>query len=205
MNLRTIGLVDDDPKMLQALDRLLVANGFHPRRFSSAEDFLARHRTEPCDCVILDLRMPGIDGLELLERLRKLEIPIPVIFLSGEGDIPASVRAIKGGAVDFLTKPVDATDLMNALRLALHEAAKVRANREAADQLRGRFATLTPRETEVLRHVITGKLNKQIAADLGISEQTVKIHRMRLVEKTGLPSVAELVRAADHLGIEPAA
>jgi FixJ family two-component response regulator len=204
MNPATIGLLDDDPGMLHALERLLAGRGFRVCCFSSPDEFLGGYRAAGLDCVVMDLAMPGTGGLEVQERLRKAGAVLPVVFLSGEGDIPASVRAIKGGAVNFLTKPVDAAELLNALRLALIESAKSRAAEEQLAGLRERFGQLTAREREVLCHVITGKLNKQIAADLGISEQTVKIHRMRITEKTGLPSVAELVRAADRLQLDPA-
>lgn len=204
MNTRTIALVDDDADLLVALRRLLAANGYQTIAYQRAEDFLQRHAEDGCECVILDLRMPGIDGLAVQDLLAGSGSPMPIVFLSGEGDIPSSVRAIKAGAQNFLTKPVDAPQLLEAVRGALAEAARMRADHEASERMRARFATLTAREAEVLRHVITGKLNKQIAGDLGISEQTVKIHRMRLTEKTRLLSVAELVRAADQIGIEPA-
>jgi FixJ family two-component response regulator len=204
MNSGIIALVDDDPGMLKALARLLSGQGFAVRTFASAEEFLLGYRELQFDCAVFDLAMPGIDGIELQEILRRREVALPVIFLTGEGDIPATVRAIKGGALNFLTKPVDTAELLNMLRLALIEATKSRVGEAQLAGLRERFDLLSPREREVLRHVITGKLNKQIAADLGISEQTVKIHRMRITEKTGLPSVAELVRAADQLRLEPA-
>jgi FixJ family two-component response regulator len=199
-----IGLVDDDAGMLQALERLLIPRGFQVHSFPSAEDFLIAYREKDLDCVVLDLSMPGLCGLHVQEHLRQSGNDLPVVFLSGAGDIPTTVRAIKGGAVNFLTKPVNSAELLNSLRLALIQAAKSRATRQEREALRERFALLTPRENEVLRHVIAGKLNKQIAADLGNSEQTVKIHRMRVTEKTGLHSVAELVRAANLLELDPA-
>ncbi len=199
-----IGLVDDDTGMLQGLERLLAPKGFAIHVFPSGEDFLVSYREIALDCVVLDLALPGLGGFGIQEHLRKQGAGLPVIFLTGEGDIPASVRAIKAGAVNFLTKPVDAADLLNSLRLALIESARIRSGREEVSRLRHRFDQLSPRETEILRHVIAGKLNKQIASDLGICEQTVKIHRMRITEKTGLPSVAELVRAAGQLQLEPA-
>lgn len=204
MNPATIGLLDDDPGMLQALHRLLASRGFKVRDFSSPEAFLLSYRSAGLDCLVMDLAMPGASGLEVQDRLRKAGARLPVIFLTGEGDIPASVRAIKGGASNFLTKPVDATELVNAIRLALIESARSRSGESDLAGFRERFTRLTARETEVLRHVIAGKLNKQIAMDLGICEQTVKIHRMHITEKTGLPSVAELVRAADRAGLLPA-
>ncbi len=204
MNAATIGLLDDDPRMIQALHRLLASRGFQVRDFPSPEAFLLSYRSAELDCLVMDLAMPGTSGLEVQEHLRKAGARLPVVFLTGAGDIPASVRAMKGGASNFLTKPVDSSELINAIRLALIESAKSRAGESDLAGIRERFARLTTRETEVLRHVISGKLNKQIAHDLGICEQTVKIHRMRITEKTGLPSVAELVRAADRAGVQPA-
>ncbi|MBK1880931.1 response regulator transcription factor [Luteolibacter pohnpeiensis] len=204
MKTPTIGIVDDDPGIVQSLGRLLTNRGFQVHGFHSAEEFLWNHREPALDCAVFDLEMPGLGGLELQEQLRKKGNLLPVVFLSGEGDIPSTVRAMKGGAINFLTKPVDAGELLNSLRLALIQRNRERLEAHEHAEIRGRFESLTPREQEVLRHVIAGRLNKQIAAELGISEQTVKIHRMHITEKTGLPSVAELVRAASDLHIEPA-
>lgn len=204
MNTGAIAIVDDDPGILRSLDRLLSGRGFVVRTFPSAEAFLSSYGKEPIDCALFDLAMPGLDGLKLQERLRQRGVTLPVVFLTGEGDIPASVRAIKAGAVNFLTKPVDAKELLETLRVALIEGSRTRAAGKELASLRERFDRLTPRELEVLRHVIAGQLNKQIASDLGISEQTVKVHRMHITEKAGLPSVAELVRAAGLLGISSA-
>lgn len=201
----TIGLLDDDPGMLEALQRLLTGRGYRVCAFLCPDEFLIGFRQAGLDCVIMDLQMPRIGGLEVQDRLKQAGVVLPVVFLTGEGDIPATVRAIQGGAVNFLTKPVDAEELLNAVRLALIESSKVAASEARLVRLREGFARLTPREHEVLCHVISGKLNKQIAADLGICEQTVKIHRMRITGKTGILSVAELVRAADLLKIAPAA
>jgi len=200
-----IALVDDNPQMLLGLERLLTGRGFNVRSFCSAKEFLAGCETSCPDCAIFDLAMPEIDGLTLQDLLRRRGVSLPIIFLSGEGNIPACARALKAGAVNFLTKPVDATAMLSSLREALAKCAKERACENEVAGLRERFAQLSPRELEVLGHVIAGKLNKQIAGDLGIAEQTVKIHRMRLTEKTGLPSVAELVRASALLGIPAAA
>lgn len=205
MKSETIGLLDDDSGILRSLDRLLRGRGYQVRQFSSPQEFLGSHGEADLDCLILDLAMPGVDGLELQARLKQSGSSLPIIFLTGEGDIPSTVKAMKAGAVNFLTKPADIKELMNALRLALMENARHRADEEEIADLRGRFERLSPREGEILRHVIAGKLNKQIAADLGISEQTVKIHRMKITEKMGLPSVAELVRAAHQLHLEPVA
>lgn len=202
----TIGLVDDDPGILQSLDRLLTGQGFQIRTFPTAEAFLRGYRDAALDCVILDLELdgPGQGGLDLQEHLLRCGASLPVVFLSGRADIPASVRAMRAGAVHFLTKPADAGELLSALRQALTESLKKRAKDRELAALRERFAVLSAREMEVLLHVIAGKLNKQIASDLGISEQTVKIHRMRITEKSGMPSVAELVRASCLLDFEPA-
>lgn len=201
----TIGLVDDDPAILQGLERLLIGRGFRVLTYSSAEAFLCKYLEAALDCVVLDLQLPGQGGLDIQEHLRRCGECLPVIFLSGRGDIPASVRAMRAGAVHFLTKPVDFPELLGALRQALTESVKRRTRDRELASLRERFAALSTREMEVLLHVISGKLNKQIASDLGISEQTVKIHRMRITEKSGMPSVAELVRAACLLDYEPAA
>ena len=204
MNSPTIAIVDDDPGVAKALNRLLSGRGFSVSTFASAETFLTDYRKSKFDCAIFDLSMPGVGGLELQETLRKEGSQLPVVFLTGEGDIPSAVTAMKGGAVNFLTKPVEAGQLFNALRLALIQRRQQQSEDRDIETMRERFSRLSPRESEVLTHVITGKLNKQIAADLKISEQTVKIHRMRITEKCELQSVAEIVRAAGILGIEPA-
>ena len=196
-------LLDDEPEMLKALTRLLRAEGFQVQAFSSAREFLAyAHQQEPA-CLVLDLAMPDIDGLAVPERLRQGGTDLPIIFLTGHGDIPMSVRAIKAGAENFLTKPVNAAELLPAIRAALQRAADRQSEREEVAALRERLACLTPREREVLGHVIAGKMNKQIAADLGTGEQNIKVHRGRLMRKLGLKSVAELVRLAERLGVPP--
>lgn len=200
----TVFLVDDEPEMLKALSRLLRSRGFTVRAFSSAREFATAYRPAEPGCLVLDVAMPGVDGFELQGRLARDGVPLPVIFLTGHGDIPMSVRAIKAGAVDFLTKPVDHADLVRAVRAALERSAAQEAEHAAVADLSARLATLTPRELEVLRHVITGRLNKQIAAHLGTSEQTVKVHRMRLTRKMGIASAVELARAAARLGVKPA-
>ncbi len=200
----TIALVDDDKGILRAFKRLLTTKGFTVHTFDCPEVFLTQVKCLDPDAVILDVSMPGLDGLEVQTRLNRLDLPPPVVFLTGDGDIPTSVLAIKAGAANFLTKPVDEEELLNALRLAIIEGSKNRADSAEISRCKKLFDVLSVRELEVLRHVITGKLNKQIGADLGIREQTVKIHRMRITEKTGLPSVAQLVRASGNAGIEPA-
>lgn len=201
----TVVLVDDEPGMLRALTRLLQAEGFAVRSFGSAEAFLEAPRMTGAWCLILDMAMSGMSGLELQSRLHAEGIRAPVVFLTGHGDIPMSVRAIKSGAVDFLTKPVHDEDLLGAVRAALEQAGRLAAEEEQERGLRTRLQKLTPREYEVMQHVITGLLNKQIAQKLGTSEQTIKVHRMRLMEKLGLTSVVELVHAAARLGVPGAA
>lgn len=197
-------LVDDEPGMLKALSRLLGAEGFKVMAYRSATDFLANFPEESIGCLVLDVAMPGLDGMELQQRLNESGNPLPVIFLTGHGDIPMSVRAIKSGAVDFLTKPVHDEELLAAVRMALQLSEARAAEKAVSTGHRERLDRLTPRELDVMRKVITGKLNKQIAADLGTGEQNVKIHRMRMMEKMGVESVAELVRVAERLGVEPA-
>ena len=199
-----IGLVDDDAAMLRALRRLLEAEGFTVKTWASADGLLRALPADVPDCLVLDVQMPGLNGLDLHGHLGTLGLRVPVIFLTGKGDIPMTVRAIKGGAVNFLTKPVADEALFAAVRAALGIAAAQRAADERLAGVRRCFDSLTPREQEVLTHIITGKLNKQVAADLGTSEQTIKVHRMRVMEKMGVHSVAELVRLADSLGIAPA-
>lgn len=200
----TVFLVDDEPGILKALSRLLGTEGFKVTCFLSASDFLADFPQETIGCLVLDVAMPGLDGMDLQQRLSDSGSQIPVIFLTGHGDIPMSVRAIKSGAVDFLTKPVHDEKLLAAVRSAIKLAESRAAERAASTGLRARLERLTPRELDVMRHVITGKLNKQIAANLGTGEQNIKIHRMRMMEKMGVESVAELVRLAERLGVEPA-
>ena len=200
-----VAVVDDEPAVRRALGRLLRAEGFDVRSYASAGEFLDRVRSEPVDCAVVDVAMPGLTGLELQARLKREGVGVPLIFLTGRGDIPMSVRAIKEGAVNFLTKPVDASALLAAVQAALEDLGRRRVAEEERGELRRRFDLLTPREFEVLRHVIAGKPNKRIAADLGVGEQTVKVHRMRITEKLGLTSVAEIVRGAERLGVQPAA
>ncbi len=197
-------LVDDEPELRQALIRLLKAEGLEVEGFGSAPDFLARVTADTTGCLVLDLSMPGLDGLELQERLTATDAKLGIVFLTGHGDIPTSVRAIKAGALDFLTKPVRRDDLVRAVRAALDHAGAQHAAAAANAALRSRYGQLTPREREVFTHVIAGKLNKVIAADLGTTEQTIKVHRARVMEKLAVDSVAGLVRAAQQLGVPPA-
>jgi FixJ family two-component response regulator len=201
---RKVYLVDDEPELRQALTRLLKAEGFDVEAFGSAMEFLARLDGACAGCALLDLAMPGIDGLELQQRLSAIGAHLGIVFLTGHGDIPTSVRAVKAGAIDFLTKPVRRAELLRAVNAALDHAQTQQAAETGRAELRGRFEQLTPREREVLTHVIAGKLNKVIAADLGTSEQTIKVHRARVMEKLDVGSVADLVRVAQQLGVAPA-
>lgn len=192
-------VVDDEEGMVRALERLLRAEGYEARGFTSAADFLEAYRHRPgidC-CLVLDVAMPGLDGLRLQELLTNGGVLVPIVFLSGHADIPISVRAMKAGAIDFLTKPVEGHLLLNSVRAALVKAGEQRRLGEFARRL----PLLTPREREVLEHVVTGKLNKQIAGELGTGEQNIKIHRGRMMQKLGVESLAELVRFTAQLGI----
>ena len=199
--LPTVFLVDDEPGMLKALTRLLTAEGFTVRGFPLARTFLESYRAEELSCLVLDVAMPELNGLDLQERLSHAGILLPIVFLTGHGDIPMSVQAIKAGAVDFLTKPVNDADLLRAVRVALQRAAEQRERASEMAKLRERLASLTPREREVMGHVVAGQLNKQIAGDLGTGEHTIKVHRARVMEKMGVESLADLVRAAERLGL----
>jgi FixJ family two-component response regulator len=198
-----IHVVDDDPSFRTAVTRLLRAAKYEVRGYASAAEFLD---SDPCadpGCILLDLRMPGVGGLDLQQSLARMEERLPIIFLTGHGDIPATVCAMKAGAVDFLTKPVRREALLRAVQNALDVDAKGRAARAVLRDLQNRYENLTPREREVLVHVVSGRLNKQIAFDLGTAERTIKAHRASVMEKLGVQSVAELVRAAQELGIKP--
>jgi FixJ family two-component response regulator len=193
-NAPIVHLVDDDGDVLKAVGRLLMAAGHACRIYPTAEDFLATHDPDRPGCAIIDLGLPGLDGFCIQERLLASGTGSPVIFLTGIGDIPASVRAMKAGAVDFLTKPVEAEDLLAAVEEALNRDVAFRAARSDRDSLQRRLTSLTPREREVLDLVVMGRLNKQIAADIGAAEKTVKVHRGRMMRKMGVRTVADLVR-----------
>jgi FixJ family two-component response regulator len=201
----TVFLVDDEAELRKALTRLLQAEGYGVVAFGSAEEFLKAKPPTAGGCLILDMAMPGMGGLDLQQRLIEAGNAVPIIFLTGRSDIPMSVRALKAGAVDFLTKPVEAAKLLPAVRAALQKSAAQQAANAELMELRQRFAQLTPRERQVLQQVLTGKLNKQIAADLGISLHTIKVHRGRMMVKLGIQAVADLVRAARKLGETPEA
>ena len=190
----TVFIVDDDVSFLRSVSRLLGASGFHVVIHNSAAEFLAMLKPETRGCVVSDLKMPGLDGMALQQALQKAGSPLPILFLTGHGDIPVTVQAMRRGAEDFLTKNAPKKDLIAAVKRALDTNEKDRASRERHKQLQQRINTLTDREREVLEHVICGQLNKQIAADLGIHERTVKLHRTSITAKLGVHSVAELTR-----------
>jgi len=189
-----VRIVDDDASFLKAVSRMLQASGFEVRTFTSAAEFLSRPELDVPGCVLADLQMPGLNGLELQEALAKEGHRLPVIFLTGHGDIPTTVQAMRHGAEDFLTKLAPKKDLLEAVRRALDRDSLERAGRARREALRARFAGLTLREREVLQHVVQGKLNKQIAYDLGIHERTVKLHRTSITTKLGVFSTAELTK-----------
>ncbi len=196
-------LIDDEPSVLKALARVLCATGFRTASFSSPQSFLEQYEPAARGCIVLDVSMPGLTGLELQQALIEKNCSLPIVFLTARGDIPTSVRAMKHGAVDFLTKPVDDNDLIAAVDRALDQEATDRVRRAQIAELQMRFSMLTSREQEVLGHVIAGRLNKQIAAVLGTTEKTVKVHRARVMEKMQAQSLAELVRLSGTAGISP--
>jgi FixJ family two-component response regulator len=194
-------VVDDDAAMRQSLSNLIRSVGLRVEAFASAQEFLRSKRPDVPGCLVLDVRLPGLSGLDLQKRMAEADIEIPIIFVTGHGDIPMTVRAMKAGAVEFLTKPFRDQDLLDAVQQALERDRTARAQREVIDELRARLESLTPREQQVMGLVVAGLLNKQIAGKLGTSETTVKVHRHQVMEKMGADSLAELVRMADRLKI----
>src|SRR5262245_44224906 len=195
-----IFLVDDEPAIVKAMSRLLRTRDYDVRAFTSPQDFLANHDPVLPGCAIFDVSMPGLDGLELQEAMTAGGFVRPVIFMTGKGDIPTSVRAMKAGAIDFLTKPVSDKDLLAAIARAKEQDARSRQAHAELTEIQGKITTLTPREREVLTHVVAGRVNKQIAGDLGTVEKTIKVHRSRMMEKLGVRTVADLVRLAEKAG-----
>jgi len=198
----TVFLVDDDSSVRRALTRLIKSAGYPVLAFASAGEFLENN--VPSDgpaCLVLDIRMPGLSGLDLQGELQKRDSILPIIFITGHGDIPMSVKAMKAGAVDFLPKPVKDKELLHAIEQALARAGRENADRGEIADIRRRSVTLTPREREVMELVVTGMINKQIAYELGTVEKTIKIHRARVMEKMRAGSLAELVRIAERIGI----
>jgi len=197
----TVFVVDDDPPVLKAIGRVLRSTGLNVVTFESSREFLNDYDAGVTGCLLLDLSMPDLNGLELQQALADRGGTTPIIFLSGHGDVPSSVRAMKRGACDFLTKPADERELIEAVQTAIEKDRAARSERRELAGIQSRLDSLTPREREVLEHVVSGQLNKQIAADLGTVEKTIKVHRARVMEKMGVESLAELVQLAQRAGI----
>jgi FixJ family two-component response regulator len=195
-------VVDDDSSVRVAMERLMKSVGLTVKTFASAQEFLEQATPAWSGCLIADLRMPGMGGLDLQDQLNARQVSLPVIFLTGYGTVPASVRAMKSGAVDFLEKPVDDQTLLDAVHKALESDREARLNQAEMLALQQRLTALTPREYEVLTFIISGRLNKQAAAELGTTEKTIKVHRARIMEKLQCASLAELVRLAEKAGIK---
>ncbi len=196
-----IVVIDDDASVRKALDNLFKSIGFAVELFASPQEFLQSGRPDRPGCIVLDIRFPGRSGLDMQRDLANVNAQLPIIFITGYGDIPMSVRAMKAGAVEFLTKPFRDQDLLDAVGAALERDRARRAGDLRLTELRTRFATLTPRERQVMALVVAGRLNKQIAGELGVSEMTVKMHRRQVMRKMQAAGVAQLVRLADQLGI----
>jgi len=196
-----VAIVDDDPSVRRGLQRLIRSAGWKTETFASAQEFLARPRAAFPSCLVLDLQLPGLSGLDLQKRMTEVDLGVPIVFLTGHGDIPATVQAMKAGAVEFLTKPVDEQELLHAIQEAVERDRRARLQRAETNELRERYKSLTAREQEVMQRVISGMLNKQIAAGLNITEDTVKFHRGHIMRKMRADSLADLVRMAGDLGI----
>lgn len=194
-------VVDDDETVRKSLESLLRSAGLNVETFASAQEFLAVPRAAAPGCLVLDVRLPGLSGLELQERMAEAGVEIPIVFITGHGDIPMSVRAMKAGAVEFLTKPFSDQDLLDAVTQAIERDRDARGRRAESEELRARYEALTPREREVMELVASGLLNKQAAARLEISEATVKIHRGQVMQKMRADSLSDLVRMAEKLGL----
>jgi FixJ family two-component response regulator len=199
----TVIVVDDDPAIRESLGSLLRSVGLEFRAFASVPEFLKSERPDGPTCLVLDIRLPGRSGLEFQRELSAAGIHLPIIFITGHGDIPMSVQAMKGGAIEFLTKPFRDQDLLDAIQLGLARDRAEREDERALAALRERFETLTPREREVMAQVVKGRLNKQIAGDIGISEITVKVHRGQVMRKMKASSLPDLARMADKLKLTP--
>lgn len=197
----TVFLVDDEPAVVKAMSRLLRTRGYSVCAFTSSLDFLAHHDPAIPGCAILDVSMPDLDGLALQQAMTGEGFDRPVIFMTGKGDVPTSVRAMKAGAIDFLTKPVSDTEIFAAIARAERQDTHCRQTQSERTSIEEKIATLTPREREVLGHVVAGRLNKQIAGDLGTVEKTIKVHRSRVMAKLGVRTVADLVRLVGKVGL----
>jgi FixJ family two-component response regulator len=194
-------VVDDDPSVREALGRLIRSEGLRVEVFASAAEFLTRPRAKSPSCLLLDVQLPDLSGLDLQRRMVDANNEIPIVFITGHGDIPTTVRAMKAGAVEFLTKPLVEGDVLESIRQAIARDRVARDNQAETAAVCARYASLTPREGEVMELVVSGLLNKQIAGELGISEETVKVHRGHMVRKMGADSLAGLVRMSERLGI----
>jgi len=198
-----VHLVDNDPRVLKSVARLLASAGYRTQASTSPQEFLAHYDASVPGCLVLDLAMPGGSGLELQHVLHARNVALPVVFLSGCSEVPDCARAMKEGAVDFLTKPVEAEALLAAVQRAIATDERQRAQADEAHALHAHFDGLTPRERELLPYLVSGKLNKQIAGELGVVEKTVKVHRAHVMHKLGVRSMADLVRLTVRAGIEP--
>ncbi len=196
-----IAIVDDDPSVREGLSSLIRSVGLQVESFESAQEFLARPGAEAPSCLVLDLQLPGLSGLDLQKRMAEVGLEIPIVFLTGHGNIPTSVQAMKAGAVEFLTKPFDEQDLLQAIQEAIERDRRTRQQHAKMRELQNRYESLTAREREVMQQVVSGLLNKQVAAELNITEYTVKIHRGRIMRKMHAESLADLVRMAESLEI----
>jgi FixJ family two-component response regulator len=197
----TVFIVDDDASVRRSTERLVRAAGFKVESFVSAGDFLKQPPPSGVACLILDVQMPGLSGMDLQEELSRLGMQIPIIFITAHGDIPMTVKAMKGGAVEFLTKPFDSHDLLEAIRAAIERDREAQKQRRESKELRERYDHLTPREREVICLIVSGMLNKQVAAALSTTERTIKFHRSNIMQKMKVESLAELVSIAGRLGI----
>ena len=194
-------VVDDDESVREALAGLIRSAGLSVEVFVSAQEFLARPRVNAPSCLVLDVRLPGLSGLDLQRRMAEAHAEIPIVFITGHGDVPTTVKAMKAGAVEFLTKPLVDTDVLGAIQQAIDRDRLSREQQAQVAELRARYESLTPREREVMEQVVAGLLNKQVAAELGITEFTVKVHRGQVMHKMLADSLADLVRMAERLGI----